>query len=184
MKICLLLRGLVDPWHVGTVRTRMRILGSVPLTNESGCGSGMPKKTYEFYGSKWRSGTHVKSYKIVTKQKKEIKFFLFFCLMMEGSGAGSQLYPEPDPYLWLMDPEADPGGPKPSWFFRIHIYWPLPISVADPGCLSRIWLFFIPLRGYELMDTNEIPGVVPPLHHVRCHQATDKFPAKLQLQIK
>jgi hypothetical protein len=35
-----------------------------------------------------------------------IKFFYYFCLMIEGWYKD----PDPDPHLWLMDP--DPGGPK------------------------------------------------------------------------
>ncbi len=29
--------------------------------------------------------------------------------------------PNPDPYLWLTDPDADPGGPKTIRILRIKI---------------------------------------------------------------
>ncbi len=54
------------------IRMRIRILGSLPLTNGSRCGCG----------------PLVKSHKEVTKLKKS-KFSYYFRLMMEGSGAGS-----------------------------------------------------------------------------------------------
>ncbi len=69
----------------------VRILGSVFMTNGSGCGSGMPKT----YGS-WSgcgSGTLVKSHKEVKKHKKSLFSVLF--LLVHGrirspSGAGSR----------------------------------------------------------------------------------------------
>jgi hypothetical protein len=62
------------------VRIRMRILGSVPLTNGSGCGSGRPK-TLGYYGSGWGLG----SYKTVETRNHD--FSSYFCMMMEGSGS-------------------------------------------------------------------------------------------------
>jgi hypothetical protein len=67
------------------VRSRMhiRILGSVPLSDGSGYGSGR----FKTYGS----GTLVNSQKEVTKQSRNQGFCYYFCLMMEGSRAGSVL---------------------------------------------------------------------------------------------
>ncbi len=68
---------------------RIRILGSVPLTNGFWCRSRMPKHIpYESYGtgSECGSETLVKSHKEVTKQKKS-RVFLPFFLDDEGSGS-------------------------------------------------------------------------------------------------
>jgi hypothetical protein len=56
------------------------VLGFVPMTNRSGCGSGMPKNIRIL-----RIKILVQSHKEATKQEKSR-----FCLMMEGSGAGSR----------------------------------------------------------------------------------------------
>jgi hypothetical protein len=65
------------------IRMLIQILGDVPLTNGSGCGSGMPKN----YGS-YGSGTLVK---IIKKSQNGQGFSYYICLMMEVSGAGSVL---------------------------------------------------------------------------------------------
>ncbi len=72
--------------------------------------SGGPK-TYGFFGSV--SGTLVhyiifSKIKFIEKLQNIINqgFSYYFRLMMEGS------VPEPDPYLCLTDPDADPGGLK------------------------------------------------------------------------
>jgi hypothetical protein len=59
------------------VRVRIRILGSVPLTNESGCGFGTLVHIH--------LSSKKKSQKEVSKQSNQ-GFFYYFCLMMEGSG--------------------------------------------------------------------------------------------------
>jgi hypothetical protein len=74
---------------------RIRILGFVPLTNGSGCGSGRPKNIW--IRIRWRirtTGTFVHySAKIKSHNKKlqnsGNKGFLryYFCLMTEGPGA-------------------------------------------------------------------------------------------------
>ena len=101
----------------------IRIRGSMPLTNKSGSGCGSGSFYFHHWPSRRQQKTNlkksysayyflkvhlhhfskIKSQKEVIQQKNQ-GFSLYFCLMMEGSGAG------PDPYLWLMDP--DPGGPK------------------------------------------------------------------------
>ncbi len=63
-------------------RMRIRIFGSVPLTNRSGCGSRRP------------TGPFTSVFKDIKSYRRygtvEIKGFLtYFGLMMEGSGAGS-----------------------------------------------------------------------------------------------
>ncbi len=76
---------------IGDILLRSRIhvwiLESVPLSDGSRCGSGRPKT----YGSGCGSGTLVNSQKEVTKQSRNQGFSNYFCLMMEGSGAGSVL---------------------------------------------------------------------------------------------
>ncbi len=85
------------------VRIRIRILGSVPLTNRSNADPGIPK-TYGSYrsgsGSRGGFGTRVLHLHNSSKIKKNLKevtkqycrnqgFSYYFCLMMEESGAGS-----------------------------------------------------------------------------------------------
>jgi hypothetical protein len=69
-----------------------------------GADPGGPK-TYGSYrsGSKYRFGTQVKSHKEFTNSRNQV-FSYYFCLTMEGSGAGS--------VVCQTDPDADPGGPK------------------------------------------------------------------------
>jgi hypothetical protein len=59
------------------------ILGAVPLTNESGCGSGRPK-TYGSNGSgtlvHLQHSSKIKSHKEVTKQQQSRFSFLLFLL--------------------------------------------------------------------------------------------------------
>ncbi len=38
--------------------------------------------------------------------------FCFFSIVGDPWHFGSYADPEPDPYLWLTEPDADPGGPK------------------------------------------------------------------------
>ncbi len=89
----------------------IRIRGSMPLTNGSGCGSGFGsgcgscyfiidlqdankklifKIAYAYYFLKvhLHNFSKIKSQKEVTKQQKS-RFFLFLCLMIEGTGSGS-----------------------------------------------------------------------------------------------
>jgi hypothetical protein len=76
------------------IRIRIRILGSVPLSN----GSGRPKNI--------RIRIRNTSKKLERSHKTvEIKAFLtVFAWWWKD--------PEPDPYLWLVDPYAVPGGPN------------------------------------------------------------------------
>ncbi len=69
-------------------------------------------------------------------QSKKFNFLLKFCVKILfcmyyfsplNTFMRKEKDPEPDPHLWLMDPDLDPGGPKTCGS-----------SVADPGCLSRI----------------------------------------------
>ncbi len=79
---------------------RIRILGSVPLTNESGSGCGF--RNTGTFTSFFKDKSHKEAKKTV-----EIKVFCYyFCLMMEGSGAGSVLE------IVNNGSDADPGGPK------------------------------------------------------------------------
>ncbi len=100
----------------------IRIRGSMPLTNGSGSRSWirillfssltfkMPTKNYFFkFSADYFLKVHL-HYFSKTKSQKDSQnsrnqgFSYYFCMMIEDTD------PEPDPYLWLMDP--DPGGPK------------------------------------------------------------------------
>ncbi len=67
---------------------------------------------------------------------------LYFCLMIEGYGT------DPDPYLWLMDPYSDPGGPETYGSFgsgfgsgsATLLSW-LRLSVMDLGPLPEKYEF-------------------------------------------
>jgi hypothetical protein len=88
---------------------RMRILGPVLLTNGSGCGSGSPKT----YGS-LESGSGILVHLHHSSKKKKIiiesennsnqGFLTFFAWWWKN--------PDTDSYLWLTDPDMDPGGPN------------------------------------------------------------------------
>ncbi len=65
--------------------------GSVPLTNGFGCGSGMPQNI------RMRIWNNSKN-----SQNRRNKVFLT-------NFAWWWKDPEPNPYLWLTDPDADPG---------------------------------------------------------------------------
>ncbi len=90
---------------------RIWILGSVPLTNGSGADPRGPKT----YGSRcgFGSGTlvhlhHSSKIKVINKsQTLEMKVFLTIFAYDDKDPDT-----EPDPYLWLADPNADPGDPK------------------------------------------------------------------------
>jgi hypothetical protein len=64
----------------------------------------------------------IKSHKEVTKLK-EAMFFYYFCLMIDMDA---------DPYLSLMDPGADPGGPKKYGSYGSGSATPLR-SLRSPG---------------------------------------------------
>ncbi len=85
------------------VRIRMRILGSVPLTNGSGCGSVRKSSvTFDFC----------------------IK--ILFCNDYLFQSAFMRKGKDPDPYLQLTDPDADPGGPDPEHSF-LRFYFGLSV---------------------------------------------------------
>ncbi len=50
-----------------------------------------------------------------SQNRRNQGFSYYFCLMIEGSGSGII------PYLWLMDPNPDPGGPKTYGSATLHI---------------------------------------------------------------
>ncbi len=65
-----------------------------------------------------------------SQNSKNQDFSYYFCLMIEGSGS------EPHPYLVLMDPAPDPGGPKTYLFSskkRICLAW------RFDGCCCACW---------------------------------------------
>jgi hypothetical protein len=81
--------------HDILVTIRIQILGSVPLTNTSGCGSGRPKK---HTNPEPETGTLVNlhhSSKIKSQKKlqnsRNQDVSHYFCLMMERSVSGSVL---------------------------------------------------------------------------------------------
>jgi hypothetical protein len=68
---------------------RIRILGSVFLTNGSGCGSGRPENTRIRMGIRIRNtldlhhSSKIKSHREVTKQYQEIKVFLIILILFK-----------------------------------------------------------------------------------------------------
>jgi hypothetical protein len=74
------------------IQMRIRIHGSVPLTNEYGCGSGKPKNIC-IRIQNTGTFTHSSKIKVIKKSQNSNKsrVCILFCLMMEGSGAGSVL---------------------------------------------------------------------------------------------
>jgi hypothetical protein len=83
-------------WYV---QIRIRILGSIPLTN--GCGCGKPKNIRNTGKKSQRSD-----------KTGEIKVFL---TIFAWWWKDPELDPEPGPYLWLTNPGAETGGPKIYW---------------------------------------------------------------------
>ncbi len=103
------IRGIL----VSQIRMRIRILGSVPLTNGSGSCSfrqwlrDVKKKFTNFLCSFIIEGTFTvhlhHSSKIKKSQtSKNQHFFHFFACWWR----------DPNPCIWITDPDADPGGPK------------------------------------------------------------------------
>jgi hypothetical protein len=100
---------------------RIRIRGSMPLTNGSGFGSGScyfrhwpsrcQQKTYfltQFFSAYYILKVHLHHFSKLKSQKESQNsrnqgFSYYFCMMIEGSGSG---------YLWLVDPDPDPWGPN------------------------------------------------------------------------
>ncbi len=70
------------------IRMRIRILGSVPLTNNPNA------ETHGSYGSDpehWHIYIILQSYIVIKKSQNRVNqgFWYYFCFMMEGSGSGS-----------------------------------------------------------------------------------------------
>ncbi len=85
-----------DPYRVPVLGIRdilVRILGSVPLTNRPGCGSGRPKKIYGSYGFGSGSPTLIRTYiaRLEDPYRHSFRFpdpdtlLLEFCLKGSGS---------------------------------------------------------------------------------------------------
>ncbi len=87
------------------ILVRIRILGSVTMSNESGCGSERPNNI------RMRIRTMLKSHKEVTQNNRNQGFsFLYFCLMMEGSGSV------------LVTNGSGSGRPRNIWILGIRIH--------------------------------------------------------------
>jgi hypothetical protein len=92
------------------IRMRIRILGSVPLTNGSGYGSGMPKKLMDpgpdADSEHWYIYIILQRYNVIKKLQNSTNqgFSYWFCLMMEGSGSVL--------VITRSGPYADTAGPK------------------------------------------------------------------------
>ncbi len=92
-------------WPVLRIRdilVRIRICGSVFLTNGSWCDSGSCYFVIDLQEgiTFWRI-IFIIFYRKKSQNSRNQGFSYYFCLTED---------PEPDPYLWLTDPE--PGGPK------------------------------------------------------------------------
>ncbi len=102
--LCLVLPLFLAVLRIRDISVRIRILWSAPLSNGSGCGSGRPKNI-----RMWIRNTDKKS----QRSHKTVKIKVFLTIF-----AWWWKDPEPDPYLLLTDPDADPGGPR-----NIRILW-------------------------------------------------------------
>ncbi len=102
--------------------------GSVPLTNESGSGS---RSDFFLHWLQWMKNIVFSYFFLITYpqahylQSKKLIISLKYCVknlfckhyfnllntfMRKGKDPNPEL--DPGPYLWLMDPAPDPGGPK------------------------------------------------------------------------
>ncbi len=101
---------------------RIQILWSVPLTNGSGCGT----MAHLHHSSKIKKKSQ-RSYKTL-----EIKVFLTIFAWW---------WKDPDPYLWLTDPDADPRGLKTyGSYCSDPQHWYLhPSCPCSPAVWGRIW---------------------------------------------
>jgi hypothetical protein len=108
---------------------RIRILGSVSLTNRSDADPGGPK-TYGSYGS--GSGTRVHLHHSSKIKSHKGFFSYFFFLMMEGSGDGSRAESGAGSVLVNNGTEYRSGRPK-----NIRILWirilNIDLNLADTG---------------------------------------------------
>jgi len=102
-------------WHFGAdprirtsdswIRLRIRLLSSLIVKM-------LKKKNYIFFLITCPQAHHL--------QFKKFNFFAKICLILQALFQSAQhIYekrkePDPDPYLWLMDPDSDPGGPNTS----------------------------------------------------------------------
>jgi hypothetical protein len=69
-------------------------------------------------------------------------FLYYFCLLIEG--------PDPDPYLWLMDPDADPGGQN-IWILRVRI--------CETGCKESATLLYCVLSKRYNDSTKQLQPI-------------------------
>ncbi len=94
--------------------------GSVPVSNGSGCCSGWSKNIWILRIRLWILNTRKKS----KRSHKTVDIKIFLTILVFSIFAWWWKDQEPDLYLWLTDPDADPGGPK-----TYGSYW--------SGCGSR-----------------------------------------------
>ncbi len=119
--------SVADPMTFGA---EPRIRGSMPLTNGSGFGS--------CYFRHWNANkkllkVHLHHFPKIKSQKKPQNgrnqgFLTIFAWWSKD--------PEPDSYLWLMDPDPDPGGPK-TYGSGIKMYCRLGTIVPVLGPFSK-----------------------------------------------
>ncbi len=105
------------------ILVRIRIPGSVPLTIGSGSNSGSDYFLHWFKGCKKKyffliicpQPHHLQTeiLNFLLKFSVEILFCRhYFSPLNTFMRKGKDPDPVSDPYLWLMDPDTDPGGPK------------------------------------------------------------------------
>jgi hypothetical protein len=97
-----------NPDPLMRIQHRIRLLSSVTLR--------MPKKVFFSYFFSYNSltGTLCSVLKILFYAKKNFILQALFQPLNTFMRKGKDLEPDPDPYLWLMDPESGPWGPK-TW---------------------------------------------------------------------
>ncbi len=99
---------VADPWNFGTDPDR----GSISIINGSGFGSG------SCYFRQSSSRCQHKGFLLISLRSTFTSFFKNK-VIKRSQTVGINVFlnifaweKDPDPYLWLMDPDADPEGPK------------------------------------------------------------------------
>jgi len=143
------------------IQRRIRILGSVPLINGSGCGSGRPKIIPSGTLVHLHHTSKIKTHKKEARKQMKSRFFLLF-LLDDGSIRICIV-------LVTTDSDADPRGPPPK---KKHTD-PTDQDADPQPCFSYIeinnfpYLFYITFSAYPLLATSEVLRMIEPPRMVR-----------------
>ncbi len=88
---------------------RILIHGSMPRTNRSG------SCCFHHWPSRRQQKTNLKKFLLINFWGYIYIIFLKKKSKRSHKTSGWYNDPDPDPYLWLMDPDSDPGGQKTYW---------------------------------------------------------------------